>query len=80
MINYNGFEKAKKEFIMKRCQQVILDFQKKQRSLEIFERLFKNLDDIKENYDILEKNIVKPYDTYCYNNKYLFLNFYLFYY
>lgn len=33
---------------------------------------FKNLDDIKENYDILEKNIVKPYDTYCYNNKYLF--------
>lgn len=34
---------------------------------------FKNLDDIKENYDILEKNIVKPYDTYCYNNKYLFL-------
>ena len=45
MINYNGFEKAKKEFIMKRCQQVILDFQKKQKSLEIFEKLFKNLDD-----------------------------------
>lgn len=84
-INIKDFENhyfnVKKYFENKETYALCIDFGKQyyvdSASLYEYEIFtldtFKNLDDIKENYDILEKNIVKPYDTYCYNNKYLFL-------
>lgn len=84
-INIKDFENhyfnIKKYFENKETYALCIDFGKQYYvdSVELYEYeiftldTFKNLDDIKENYDILEKNIVKPYDTYCYNNKYLFL-------
>lgn len=84
-INIKDFENhyfnVKKYFENKETYALCIDFGKQYYvdSVELYEYeiftldTFKNLDDIKENYDILEKNIVKPYDTYCYNNKYLFL-------
>lgn len=85
IINIKDFENhyfnVKKYFENKETYALCIDFGKQyyvdSASLYEYEIFtldtFKNLDDIKENYDILEKNIVKPYDTYCYNNKYLFL-------
>lgn len=32
-----------------------------------------NISEIKENYDSIKKNIIKPYDEYIYQGKYLFL-------
>lgn len=84
-INIKDFENhyfnVKKYFKNKETYALCIDFGKQYYvdSVELFEYeiftldTFKNLDDIKENYDILGKNIVKPYDTYRYNNKYLFL-------
>ena len=84
-INIKDFENhyfnVKKYFENKETYALCIDFGKQYYvdSVELYEYeiftldTFKNLDDIKENYDILGKNIVKPYDTYRYNNKYLFL-------
>lgn len=84
-INIKDFENhyfnVKKYFKNKETYALCIDFGKQYYvdSVELYEYeiftldTFKNLDDIKENYDILGKNIVKPYDTYRYNNKYLFL-------